>query len=408
LSEQCPFGSHEYGLNPYPFYEESQASSGVYKVPDRNDYLLTRYEDVVRAATSPQVFSNYMPASAGVDVDGKHFPFTRTVPKYDAPEHPSIRSLAVQAFTASRVASYEPMILEYIDELFRSFEMTGTVECIAAVAQPLPMLIISEILGSPLDGIKMYKQWSDAASAVQSGYNHLDTQEDITSVHRNFGEMFTFLNDQIADRRAHPRGDALSLVVNPPADSDLPRLNAVELVGVAQSLLTAGNETTTLLLGNLMFRLVTNPQERERLTADPSGMRRFVEECLRIDTPAQWLPRTCLVDNEVGGVTVPAGARVLLMWGAANRDSAKFQAPAEFDSRRDSLNRHLAFGQGAHICLGAPLARLEGRLVAEAVLERLGNPRLDGEDAALRLSSVVHRGFKELRIRFDPSLPAAR
>jgi cytochrome P450 len=174
----------------------------------------------------------------------------------------------------------------------------------------------------------MYKQSSDAASVVQSSYDHLETQEDITSVHRKFGEMFTFSDEQTADRREHPRGDALSVVVNPPADSDLPRLNAVELVGVAQSLLTAGNETMTLLLGNLMFRLVTNPQERERLIADPSG---------------------------------------------------------------------------AHTCLGAPLARLEGRVVAEAVLARLGNPRLDGDDAALRLSSVIHRGFKELRIRFDPS-----
>jgi cytochrome P450 len=138
LSAQCPFGSREYGLNPNPFYEESQAGSGVYKMPDRNEYLLTRYEDVVRAATTPQVFSNYMPASAGVDVDGKHFPFTRTAPKYHAPERAPIRSLAVLAFTASRVASHETMIVEYIEELFCSVEMTSTVEFISAVAQPLP------------------------------------------------------------------------------------------------------------------------------------------------------------------------------------------------------------------------------------------------------------------------------
>jgi cytochrome P450 len=406
MSEQCPFGSKEYGLNPYPFYDESRSGSGVYKVPDRNDYLLTRYEDVVYAATSPQLFSSYMPASNGVGVDGKPFAI-RTVPRYDAPEHAPIRSLAVQAFTATRIASYEVMVRGHIERLFDSFERAGTVEFVSAVADPLPMLVISEILGLPLDGIKKYRQWSDIVSVVQSGYPDLETHDDLSAVGGRFGELLSFLDEQVSDRRENPRDDALSLVVNPPANSDLPRLSQMELVGVALSLFVAGNETTTLMLGNLGYRLATNVLERERLMADTSGIRRFVEECLRVDTPIQWLPRTCRVDCEVGGVTIPAGARVLLTWGAANRDGAKFEAPAEFNSQRTALNRQVAFGQGGHTCLGAPLARLEGRLAVEAVLTRLGNPRLDGADAARRRASVSLRGFKEVRIRFDSLIPAA-
>jgi cytochrome P450 len=278
---------------------------------------------------------------------------------------------------------------------------------VSAFSEPLPMMVISHILGFPIDAIKKYKKLSDAVTVVQTGYQLLDAEEDMDEVHRTFGELMTFLNDQVSDRRARPRDDTLSLVVNPPPDSGLPRLNQVQLVGVAQALLSAGNETTTLMLGNLMYRLVTNVQERERLIANRSGVRKFIEECLRMDSPAQWLPRTCLVDHEVAGITIPAGARVLLMWSAANRDGEMYPEPAEFNSQRDSLNRHVGFGHGEHLCLGAPLARLEGRLAVDAILTRLKDPRLDGPDAARRLPSVALGGFKELRIRFDSLQPVA-
>lgn len=407
MGDQYQFGSREYCLDPYPFFEETQSGSGVYKLPGRNDYLLTRYEDVVGAAKCPQVFSSYMPASDGINVDGKHFPYIRTVPKYDAPEHGPIRALAMQAFTPSRIASYETLIRNHIERLITGFESAGVVEFVADFALPLPMIIISQLLGFPLDGIKKYKQWTGALAFLQSGYDDLDAKEHLDELGHTYGEAFTFLSDQISDRRENPSEDALSLIVNPPSDSDLPRLNQVELVGVAASLLTAGNETTTLMLENLMYRLATNVQERVRLIADRSGVRNLVEECLRMDSPLQFLPRTCTVDHKVAGVTIPAGAKVLLMWGAANRDSQKFQAPSEFNPRRGSLNRQVAFGHGAHFCLGAPLARLEGRLTVEAVLTRLWNPRLDGPDAARRAVSAVGCGFKELHLKFDPSQPAA-
>jgi cytochrome P450 len=402
MREPYHFGSREYCLNPYPFLEECRSGTGIYKLPGEDGYLLTRYDDVVGAARCPEVFSSFMPSTDGIDVDGQHYPYIRTVPKYDAPDHGPIRALAMQAFTPARTASYEPLIQRHIDTLITQFESSGSVEFVSEYAVPLPMIVISQILGLPLDGIRKYKEWTGALAFLQSGYTDLDGHVGEAENSRSFGEVFTFLSDQVADRRANPGEDALSLVVNPPEGSDLPRLGHVELVGVAASLLTAGNETTTLMLENLMYRLATDADRKAALLADRSGVRNFVEECLRMDSPLQFLPRTCMVDHRVSGVVIPAGARVLLMWGAANRDSQRFDASAEFNGKRGSLNRHIAFGNGAHFCIGAPLARLEGRLTMDSVLTRLRNPRLDGPDAARRIVSAVSCGFTELHLKFDP------
>jgi len=397
------FGSVEYCLDPYPFYEELARGSGVFKVPGREDYLVTRYEDVVFAAKHPEMFSNSMPGTTGVEVDGKRCPYVRPVPRYDEPEHGPLRTLAGKAFTASRLRAYEPMIQGIVDGLIDKFAGRGSVEFITEFSQPLPMMVICTALGFPLERIDDYRRWSDDYTIAQSGYYPGMTDDQIVEVKRSVMELHEFLSDEIEARTANPTTDVLSEVIDSQEELGVD-LSRLELMGIGLSLLIAGNETTTHMLGNLMHRLVTNPSELQRAVENPERTRKIVEESLRIDTPAQWMPRTCVQDREVAGVTIPAGARVMLIFGAANRDQEIFPDAATFNSQRDNLNRQLAFGSGPHFCLGAPLARLEGKLAFTALLTRLPNLRLDpNAPEPRRFPSLVVRGMEELNLLFDPT-----
>jgi cytochrome P450 len=394
------FGSEDYCLDPYPFYEQIHQGSRVYKVPGREDYLITHYEDVVFVAKHPELFSSRL-REDGFEVDGRQCAYVRPVPKYDNPEHGPIRALAGRAFTASRLRAYEPIIQSIVNALIDEFVGKGTVEFITEFSQPLPMTVICTALGFPLERIDDYRRWSSDYTVVQSGYYPSMTDLQIVEVKRSVMELQEFLGDQIAARTNEPTSDVLSEVIHSQADSGV-NLSRLELMGIALSLLIAGNETTTHMLGNLMHRLVTNPSQMQAAVECPEQPRKFIEESLRIDTPAQWFPRTCVRDREIGGVTIPAGARVLLAFGAANRDQDVFPDAATFSSNRDNLNRQLAFGSGPHFCLGAPLARLEGKLAFTALLTRLPNLRLDpNAPEPTYAASIAVRSLAALHLCFD-------
>jgi cytochrome P450 len=387
-------------LDPYPFYQQIQQGSGVYKVPGRADYLVTCYEDVVFVAKHPELFSSRL-AESGFEVDGRQCPYVRPVPRYDNPEHGPIRALTGRAFTASRLLAYEPIIHSIVNGLIDKFVGNGAVEFISEFSQPLPMTVICTALGFPLERMEDYRRWTSDYTVVQSGYYPSMTDLQIRAVKRSVMELQEFLGAQIADRTNAPTMDVLSEVIHSQADFGV-NLSHLELMGIALSLLIAGNETTTHMLGNLMHRLVTNPSEMQAAVEHPEQSRKIIEESLRIDSPAQWLQRTCVRDHEIGSVTIPAGARVLLAFGAANRDEDLFPDAATFSSNRNNLNRQLAFGSGAHFCLGAPLARLEGKLAFAALLTRLPNLRLDpNAPEPTSAPSIAVRSLEALHLCFD-------
>jgi cytochrome P450 len=404
----CEYGDAAYRRDPYAFFGKVHDGDGVYKVPSRNDYLVTRHADLVYVAEHPELFSNEMPSMTEFEFEGMAQPMLRAVPKYDPPLHTSIRDVAARGFTAEYLRSYEPLVRSVIDDLIDNFAGRGSCEFVSEFAYPLPMRVICRLLGFPIERYHDYRRWSDALAVMQDGYFIDMTEDEIYDVKHSVVELQGFLDDYIRERIANRGDDMVSAFISAQEEAGI-SLEQPQLMGIAQSLFSAGNETTAHMLGNLMNVLMTNPDELRAIEANPSNSRRLIEECLRADSPVHWLPRTCLRDTEISGVPIPAGARLLLMFGAANRDACVFEQPAKFDKSRPNLGEHLAFGYGAHFCLGAPLARREGRMALEALFARLRNITLDPSAPAPKfVESVVFRHLERLDLTFDVREGSAR
>ncbi|MGH3388685.1 MAG: cytochrome P450 [Actinomadura sp.] len=307
----------------------------------------------------------------------------------DPPDHTRLRRLVSKAFGARLIERQRPRIETLVDELLAG--ATGRVDLISAFAYPLPVIVISELLGVPPEDQERFKGWSDAlARGLDPDF--LLPEHDLAKrlqARAEFRDYFTELLDR---RRAEPRDDLLSELVTVRDGGDL--LTTDELLATCILLLVAGHETTVNLIGNGALALLRNPEQLAWFRAHPEAAPAAVEELLRYDPPVQFTMRAALEDVSLGGATLRQGALILLLTSAANRDPAVFPGPDRLDLSRTE-NRHLAFGLGIHFCLGAPLARLEGQIALTRLFQR--DVTLATEALAYR-DNVVLRGLQSLPV----------
>lgn len=314
----------------------------------------------------------------------------------DPPRHTKLRKLVNQAFTPRVVAGLEPRIREIATELLDGIGQDRT-DLVAEFSYPLPVTVIAELLGVPSSDREMFHQWVDRMLSRSTEFSLRERtasqEEQLEEAMQALGEMSDYVREHANRRRTEPRDDLLTKLVE--AEVDGLRLTDQEVVNFADLLLIAGHITTTMLLGNTVLCLDANPAERERVAADRSLVPAAIEESLRMLSPFPVLARITNTGTELGGEEIPAD-QLLLMWSAAaNRDPDVFPHPNTFDLDRDP-NPHLAFGRGIHFCVGAPLARLEGRVAINLLLDRYPNLRCDPQDPPVFLPTLNMTGTQKL------------
>lgn len=363
-------------LNPFPWYAEMRASHPWHRDPERGTWNAFRYEDVQRVLSDHNAFSSSIGGGAG--------PIAASIIGADPPRHTQLRALVTQAFTPKAVAQLQPRIIAIVSELLDQVVGRGSMDLVEDFAYPLPVIVIAEMLGIPVEDRPRFKVWSDA---VVSGGGSGQTQSEM-------GEYFL---NTIARRRREPGADLISGLLA--AQIEGRHLDPMELLGFCVLLLVAGNETTTNLIANTMMCLDENPAALTRLCTQPALLPTAVEESLRYRSPVQVMFRTAVRDVRLGDQPVRGGEHVAAWIGSANRDEAQFPGADRFDIAR-TPNRHIAFGHGVHFCLGAPLARLEANVALGALLQRCRDIRVVAGMALEAVPSTVVFGPRRLPVTF--------
>lgn len=383
-----------YRANPYPHYGPLLARPPYvlnFMVPIT---LVARYADVVAVLRDHQRFSSVPPRTPHIEQRMKIFGTAPRVLFSDPPVHTRLRRLVSRAFTPRRIRELEPRIREITNSLLdAAAKRGGEIEVMSDLADPLPVMLIAEMLGVPPEDYETFKRWSDAIIEADNTPPGMMIPDSVTNA---FKALRSYFIEEIEKRRRNPGDDLVSVLVAAHEESEA--LSEEELIAFVVLLLLAGNETTTNLIGNGMLALGRNPGQLEVLRREPSLMPRAIEEMLRYDGPAQATARRPTADLELSGVQIRADALVLAILAAANRDPAQFPNPDVFDITRDP-NDHVAFGDGIHYCIGAPLARLEGSIAIGSILERFPKIRLSDPDQPLVYKgSYFLRGLSALRM----------
>jgi cytochrome P450 len=377
--------------NPYPVYAQlRRGGASVIPMDHLAVTMVLDHDGVKRALHDTEAFSSSPAASRGESFEWLLF--------LDPPRHTQLRAIVSRAFTPRSIAALEGTIRELSAELADRLVAggPGEVDVTADFAQPLPMLVIADLLGLPREDWRRLTAWSEAIMNL----GNTISQDGAAAAEQAFAtaqvEMSAYLDAQVAERRRKPREDLLTRLVQ--AEVGDTRLTERELLHFFELLLAAGTETTTNLISNAIVCLAEHPAELARLRAAPELVPSAIEEVLRYRTPVQAMFRTTRHPVELGGTTIPQGRLVLAMLGAANRDPRHFPDPERFDIGR-APNPHLAFGHGIHFCLGAPLARLEGKIALTDLLARMATFELAGAAWTPRAPFHVH-GPTSLPIRF--------
>lgn len=375
-------------LNPFPWYRRMREEQPVAYDP-RWGWGVFRYDDVQEVLTRYVAFSSQW---MGDGPPSASQPFAASMLGSDPPRQRQLRSLVAQVFTPRAIAALEPRITAIVADLLDRALPAASLEVIGALAAPLPIIVIAELLGIPVADRARFKLWSDALVSFAG-----DTALSPSGAQAAIVDYFLRI---IAERRRAPGEDLISRLLA--AEIAGEGLSNAELLGFCALLLVAGNETTTNLIGNAMLCLAERPAAWARLRADPALLPAALEEVLRFRSPVQAMFRVARGEVDLGGQRIPAGARVTAFIGSANHDERHFADPATFDLDRQS-NRHIAFGHGIHYCLGAPLARLEGRIALGALLERVATLWRAPDVALAALPSMIVYGVQELPLLVEPA-----
>jgi len=359
-------------------YRTMRDEHPVYRAPYDGFFALSRFEDVWEAAHDWETFSNVV-AEANSLLPQMIF--------MDPPRHTALRRLVSRAFTPRRVAQVEPFVRETARELIAGVAERGGCEAQHDFAAIVPSLVIAKLIGVPSEHIGEFRAWTGS-------FIEITGTDDYAEAAANIYGLFARL---LAERRRAPADDLMTALLD--AEVDGQQLTDEELLGFCLLLILAGNDTTSSLIGSGIALLARKDEQRDLLVADPSLWPNAVEELNRVESPTQALSRTATRDVTSHGVTIPAGARVMLLWGAANHDEREFSDPERFDVCRQ-FSRHLAFSHGVHSCLGANLARIEARVALEEWLARFPDYELNGEP--VRARSIWARAHNRIPVRVQP------
>lgn len=409
--EEVDTFSPDFLQDPYPFYARTRTEAPVYRDPKSNVVFVATYDLIREVNARPMIFSNKFgealraggvnaPSEEEIAIMSEGWQVTDTMLTADPPEHTRYRKLAMKAFTYKRVLK----MTEYVDEMCHDIidaMPEGGCELKANFAAKLPMYVISDALGVPREKFDTFEQWSNGFITQLSGV--ADKPARLWAA-RQIVDFQKYFVEVIEEKRANPTDDVISDLVHADLaeEGDARKMTYEELLSILQQLLVAGNETTAHTITAGIFYLLENPDQLEKLKAEPALVENLVEECLRYLTPTNNMWRVAKQKAEIGGVEVNPGDLVLLRYGSGNRDETKFDDPDTFDITRDNARDHLAFGAGIHTCLGAQLARREMNSAFPILLERLQNLRLDESKGKLQyVPSILMRGVINLPVLYD-------
>lgn len=364
--------------DPFPVYARLRDEFPVYRDEQYGFFALSRFADVFAAATDAATFSSYAVESEAL-LPQLNF--------LDGIRHRDMRALVSRGFTPRRVAELEPLVAKVVDDLLNGIEANGGGDLVTDLGAPLASRVVGALIGIPDERVEEFRHWTEELTTLGQTGEIDRLQQVATAIYALFGDL-------LAERRAQPTDDLMSALIA--ASIDGTQLTEDEILGFCFLLVSGGNDTTMHLVATGAVHLAENPDVRARLVSEPARLPDAIEEMLRLDPPAQLHARTTTRAVELHSVTIPADSRVMLLWGAANRDEREFPDPDRFDIDRAST-RHLGFGVGPHFCLGASLARLEARAAFAELLRRA--PDFALVEPPLRLQSPWARGFVSVPVR---------
>jgi cytochrome P450 len=397
--------SQEFMEEPYPILRQLREGDPVHWSDSVGAWVLTRYDDMITTFKDVAHFSNegrlakvvdYLPAESRDEFKPfEDYYRQKGLIHSDPPDHTRFRALVSKAFTPRVVESMKPRIQQIVNGFIDQAQQNGRMDAIKDLAIPVPVTVLSEIFGVPNSDVNLFKSWADDLLAFQGVNKPLP--EVIRRSQRALLALRAYLTDLIREKRRQPCDDLLTELAAVESEGD--RLSEAELLNSCITLLVAGHETTTSLIGNGIYTLLSHPAQWQLLREDPSLLTSAIEEVLRYESPIARQPRLMKHDAELGGKQIRQGETLFQMLNAANRDPAYFDEPDRFDIRRQK-NRHIAFGFGIHFCVGAPLARAEGYIVFSTLLERLPGLRLVDDKPTWDLQKPAARMLKKLPVEF--------
>ena len=398
---------------PHAFYKKLRDESPVYQDPTTGIFQVSKHELICEAARNAKVFSNDFgalqkdggsdsyPQEAAEIMAKDGYPSVNTMLTADPPRHTKYRGLVDKAFAPKRVADMVPAIEEKTNYIIDQFFDDGKCEVASQIAQPLPIRVIAEALGASSDDYNNFKIWSQAFTDQLSGTSTPDEHIEIAKKLVQFQQYFA---DRLSEKAKNPSDDILSdlATLDFEDENDVSRkLETAEQLSIIQQLLVAGNATTAHSITEAIKLLIENPDQMELVVNDHSLIPNMIEESLRLLTPTNNMWRIATEDTELGGVAIPAGSALLLRYGSGNRDEELFENPDKFDVTRNNARRHVAFGQGIHVCLGMNLSRKEMYTAFPIILSRLKNMRFADGNKFNYSPNVLLRGLDNLYIEFD-------
>ena len=370
--------SDEFLDDPYPVLRQLRREEPVYWSESIGGWIVTRYDDIVPTFRDVAHFSNYgrfakVVEYLSTDVRKKFAPFEnhyrqKSMLQSDPPDHTRLRALIVRVFNANSIEAMRPMIKKIVNQVIDEVEARGQMDVIRDLAFPLPFNILGSIMGLPIADQDRVKLWADEILLFQ-GVNR-PAEAILERSQAALLAMRSYLTDLVNEKRRRPSDDMISQLVA--VDAEGSRLTEQELVYTCITLLGAGHETTTSLIGNGLYTILSLPQEWRKLRQNPLLLNSAIEEMLRFESPVARQPRVVKGDIQLGGKKMMEGQVAFQMLNSANRDPDHFPEPDKFDIERQN-NKHIAFGMGIHFCVGAGLARTEAQEVFKAIIERLPN-----------------------------------
>lgn len=375
--------SAETWRDPFTMYQALRDHDPVHEVKaEEGDYwVLSRFDDIMEAAVDFTTFSSAQGLTFTYN-EMEKLGVEAPIVMMDPPDHTALRKLATKRFTPKQVREIEPLIRTFVIERVEHLREMGDGDVVAELFKPLPSLVVAHSLGVPQGDRHQFDQWTDAiVSANATG--------DILGASGAVGELFGYFAALIEKRRTDPSDDMISTLVHAKIDGE--PVSAAKLLGMAFTMVTGGNDTTTGLLGVAADLLTRNPEQRAQLLAEPSRMKGAVEEFLRLASPVQGLARMTTRDVEIRGRTIPSGRKVMLLYASGNRDEREFGPTASGCDLTRKIRRHLSFSYGAHHCIGAAIARLQATIALEELLGRCPDFAVDGDAGRFASGHFVRR-----------------
>lgn len=410
--------------DPYSYFEWLRGQCPVQREPHHDVVMVTGYDEAVAIYNDTETWSSCTAVtgpfpgfpvplegddvSALIDAHRNELPFFDQLPCMDPPRHTAHRGLLMRLITPKRLRENEEFMWRLADRQIDEIVDQGECEFLSEYGQPFAMLVVADLLGVPEEHHELFR--NELAGGRKERTGSLGSMKEGESLaHSPLEFLYEQFSRYVEARRAEPRDDVMTGLASATfPDGSTPEV--IDVARIAANLFSAGQETTVRLFGTMLQRIGEDPELQQRLRDERDLIPNFVEECLRIDSPVKGDFRLSRVPTTVGGVDLPAGTTVMVLNGAANRDPRRYDAPDEFQVERSNARTHVSFGHGIHTCPGAPLARAEGRITMERLLDRLANIRVSDEHHGPPherhyeyVPTYILRGHRRLHIEFEPA-----